>query len=63
MLAGRGDRAQRRAHDELVYTFETEAAALSLEGSPALRRYLAGVWAWLGGNHEWHSSSARYNGA
>ncbi|GAA1910558.1 family 2 encapsulin nanocompartment cargo protein terpene cyclase [Streptantibioticus ferralitis] len=49
-------------HDELVRTFEAEAAALSLTGSPALRRYLAGVWAWLGGNREWHSGTARYNG-
>ncbi|MDF3290789.1 family 2 encapsulin nanocompartment cargo protein terpene cyclase [Streptomyces silvisoli] len=49
-------------HDELVRSFEAEAAALSLTGSPALRRYLAGVWAWLGGNREWHSGTARYNG-
>jgi 2-methylisoborneol synthase len=49
-------------HDELVYAFEREAAALSLTGSPALRRFLAGVWAWLGGNREWHSGSARYHG-
>ncbi|MFF2807857.1 family 2 encapsulin nanocompartment cargo protein terpene cyclase [Streptomyces sp. NPDC058000] len=49
-------------HDELVRTFEAEAAALSLTGSPELRRFLAGVWSWLGGNREWHSGSARYNG-
>jgi 2-methylisoborneol synthase len=48
-------------HDEAVRTFETEAAALSLVGSPALRRFLAGVWAWLGGNREWHATSGRYN--
>lgn len=50
-------------HDELVRAFETEAAALALIGSPQLRRFLAGVWAWLGGNREWHSGSPRYNGA
>ncbi|MFI6686811.1 family 2 encapsulin nanocompartment cargo protein terpene cyclase [Streptomyces sp. NPDC050485] len=50
-------------HDELVRTFETEAAALALAGSPQLRRFLAGVWAWLGGNRAWHSGSPRYNGA
>jgi 2-methylisoborneol synthase len=50
-----------RIHDELVHTFEAEAAALSLTGSPALRRFLAGVWAWLGGNREWHSNSGRYS--
>jgi 2-methylisoborneol synthase len=47
-------------HDELVHTFEAEAAALALAGSPALRRFLAGVWAWLGGNREWHSTTGRY---
>ncbi|RLU87031.1 Camphene synthase [Streptomyces griseocarneus] len=47
-------------HDELVRTFEREAAALALTGSPELVRFLAGVWAWLGGNREWHASSARY---
>ncbi|WP_431046077.1 family 2 encapsulin nanocompartment cargo protein terpene cyclase [Streptomyces sp. P1-3] len=50
-------------HDELVHRFEAEAAALALAGSPQLRRFLAGVWAWLGGNREWHSGSPRYNGA
>ncbi|MDI2129684.1 family 2 encapsulin nanocompartment cargo protein terpene cyclase [Yinghuangia seranimata] len=49
-----------RIHDELVHTFEAEAAALALTGSPALRRYLAGIWAWLGGNREWHRSTERY---
>ncbi|MDT0449737.1 family 2 encapsulin nanocompartment cargo protein terpene cyclase [Streptomyces sp. DSM 40473] len=47
-------------HDELVRSFEREAAALSLTGSPALRRFLAGVWAWLGGNKAWHAGTARY---
>ncbi|MFF4606504.1 family 2 encapsulin nanocompartment cargo protein terpene cyclase [Streptomyces sp. NPDC001339] len=47
-------------HDELVRTFEAEAAALALTGSPQLRRFLAGVWAWLGGNRAWHSGSRRY---
>ncbi|WP_441250187.1 family 2 encapsulin nanocompartment cargo protein terpene cyclase [Kitasatospora sp. McL0602] len=47
-------------HDELVTTFESEAAALAVTGSPALRRFLIGVWAWLGGSREWHAGSARY---
>ncbi|ARF53663.1 family 2 encapsulin nanocompartment cargo protein terpene cyclase [Streptomyces gilvosporeus] len=50
-------------HDELVRTFETEAAALAVTGSPQLRRFLAGVWAWLGGNRAWHSGSRRYTSA
>jgi 2-methylisoborneol synthase len=63
------DRCSRRegieraaaVHDELVHAYETEAAALSLTGTPALIRFLAGVWNWLGGNHEWHRTSTRYN--
>ncbi|MGH3391596.1 MAG: family 2 encapsulin nanocompartment cargo protein terpene cyclase [Actinomadura sp.] len=51
-----------RIHDELVHTFEAEAALLRLDGSPALSRFLSGVWAWLGGNREWHGSTTRYNG-
>ncbi|WP_026212012.1 family 2 encapsulin nanocompartment cargo protein terpene cyclase [Longispora albida] len=47
-------------HDELVRDFETEAAVLAADGSPAVLRFMAGVWAWLGGNLAWHSSSERY---
>lgn len=50
-----------RIHDEFVHAFEQEAAALSLTGSPMLRRFLAGVWAWMGGGREWHSTSERYH--
>lgn len=57
-----GEAVHRAAalHDELVRTYEREAAALAVAGSPALARFLAGVWAWLGGNHEWHRTTARY---
>ncbi|MGW5053400.1 family 2 encapsulin nanocompartment cargo protein terpene cyclase [Actinokineospora sp. NPDC004072] len=48
-------------HNELMHTFVVEAAALSATGSPQLRRFLADIWAWLGGNREWHSTTARYN--
>ncbi|MGP3949769.1 terpene synthase family protein [Streptomyces sp. 7N604] len=51
-----------RIHDELVRAFDAEAAAIAFTGSPALRRFLSGVWAWLGGNREWHAGSARYGG-
>lgn len=50
-------------HNELMHTFESEAAALAATGSPELRRFLAGTWAWLGGSREWHAGSARYHGA
>ncbi|MBR8745097.1 family 2 encapsulin nanocompartment cargo protein terpene cyclase [Nocardiopsis sp. MG754419] len=49
-------------HDEIMHTYEAEAAALALTGSPELRRFLAGVWAWLGGSREWHARTARYHG-
>jgi 2-methylisoborneol synthase len=56
------DRAAQ-IHDELMHTIEAEAAVLSELGSPELRRFLAGVWDWMGGSHTWHRSSARYHGA
>lgn len=51
-----------RIHNDLMHTFVAEAAALSQLGSPALKRFLADIWAWLGGNREWHSTTARYHG-
>jgi 2-methylisoborneol synthase len=48
-------------HNELMLTFEREAAGLSLLGSPALHRFLTDIWAWLGGSREWHSTTARYH--
>jgi 2-methylisoborneol synthase len=50
-------------HNELMHTFVEEATALSNAGSPALRRFLADIWAWLGGNREWHATTARYHDA
>lgn len=48
-------------HNELMRTFVAEAAALSMAGSPNLKRFLADTWAWLGGSREWHSTSGRYH--
>ncbi|GAA2147464.1 family 2 encapsulin nanocompartment cargo protein terpene cyclase [Kitasatospora kazusensis] len=48
-------------HDELVRSFEAAAASLTLAGDPVLTRYLGALWAWLGGNREWHATSPRYN--
>jgi 2-methylisoborneol synthase len=50
-------------HNELMQTFVAEATALSLVGSPALRRFLTDIWGWLGGNREWHSTTERYHAA
>ncbi|MFF7944476.1 family 2 encapsulin nanocompartment cargo protein terpene cyclase [Nocardia gamkensis] len=47
-------------HDELVHRFEREAAPLAAAGSPELRRFLTGLWAWMGGNRAWHADSKRY---
>lgn len=48
-------------HNELMHTFVAEASALNQVGSPELRRFLVDLWAWLGGNREWHSTTARYH--
>jgi len=52
-----------QVHNELMHTFVKEATVLSQLGSLALRRFLADIWAWLGGNREWHSTTERYHGA
>lgn len=41
----------------------SEASILSDLDSLALRRFLADIWAWLGGNREWHSTTERYHGS
>ncbi|MGH8930884.1 MAG: family 2 encapsulin nanocompartment cargo protein terpene cyclase [Egibacteraceae bacterium] len=48
-------------HNELMHTFVAEATVLASVGSPALGRFLADIWAWLGGNREWHSTTERYH--
>lgn len=48
-------------HDELAHMVEAESALLIPGSSHALQRFLAGIWAWMGGNHEWHRTSPRYN--
>jgi 2-methylisoborneol synthase len=54
-------RATAAVHDELVHRFEAESSVLAGAGSPALRRFLGGLWAWLGGNRAWHAGSRRYH--
>jgi 2-methylisoborneol synthase len=48
-------------HNELMHSFVEEAAALSLIGSPTLRRFFVDTWAWLGGSREWHATTGRYH--
>ncbi len=59
----RGEAVLRTAeiHDELMHRFEREAAPLAAAGSPELRRFLTGLWAWMGGNRAWHADSRRYH--
>lgn len=49
-------------HDEVMHLVESESAALAALGSPALGRFLEGIWNWLGGSKEWHATSPRYHG-
>ncbi|AHH17356.1 hypothetical protein NONO_c25610 [Nocardia nova SH22a] len=59
----RREAVQRTAavHDELVHRFEAEAAAWVATASPPQRRFLEGLWAWMGGNRAWHADSRRYH--
>jgi len=50
-------------HDEMMHTVEAECAALAELGSPQLRKYVKGLWNWMGGSKEWHATSPRYNEA
>ncbi len=50
-------------HNELMHTFVAEAGALSLIGSPWLRRFFLDTWAWLGGSREWHATTRKYKHA
>ncbi len=50
-------------HNELMHMFVDEATIISQIGSLALRRFLADIWAWLGGSREWHSTTGRYRAA
>jgi 2-methylisoborneol synthase len=48
-------------HNDLMRMFVDEATALSLVGSPMLRRFFVDTWAWLGGSREWHATTGRYH--
>jgi 2-methylisoborneol synthase len=52
--------AGRRAaevHDEAMRAFQYHAAQLASSADPATRRYLSGLWTWLGGHRSWHAVS------
>jgi 2-methylisoborneol synthase len=50
--------AVRRAasvHDDAMRAFHQHAAVLAAGPDPAVRRYLAGLWTWLGGHRTFHT--------
>ncbi|MFI6874433.1 family 2 encapsulin nanocompartment cargo protein terpene cyclase [Streptomyces sp. NPDC050400] len=50
-------------HNDLMHSFETEAAALAADCPlPTVQRFLRGVAAWVDGNHHWHQNNTyRYS--
>ncbi|GAA2912281.1 family 2 encapsulin nanocompartment cargo protein terpene cyclase [Streptomyces thioluteus] len=44
-------------HNDLVHSFEQQAAELSATGGPLMARFMAGLSNWLAGNHEWHAGN------
>ncbi|MFF0743905.1 family 2 encapsulin nanocompartment cargo protein terpene cyclase [Streptomyces sp. NPDC004111] len=50
-------------HNDLMHTFESEAAALAVACPvPTVLRFLRGVAAWVDGNHDWHRTNTyRYS--
>lgn len=50
-------------HNDLMHTFEAEAAALATACPlPSVQRFLRGVAAWVDGNHYWHQTNTyRYS--
>ncbi|CAM5401139.1 hypothetical protein GCM10010329_58990 [Streptomyces spiroverticillatus] len=65
VLAAREDLSERDAylkaievHNDLMHTFEAEAAALAAACPvPSVQRFLRGVAAWVDGNHRWHCTN------
>ncbi|MEV0323703.1 family 2 encapsulin nanocompartment cargo protein terpene cyclase [Streptomyces sp. NPDC050658] len=43
-------------HNDLVHSFEEQAMALAAT-DPLVARFMAGLWNWLSGNHEWHAGN------
>lgn len=53
--AGAAARRAAQIHDEAMRAFQHHAAELASRADPATRRYLAGLWTWLGGHRTWHA--------
>lgn len=47
-------------HNSIAGAYETACSKIGPAASPELRRFLNGLWAWMAGSLEWHTSSGRY---
>jgi hypothetical protein len=54
---GAAGRRAAEIHDEAMRAFQHHATQLAAGADPATRRYLAGLWTWLGGHRTWHAVS------
>lgn len=52
---GAAGRRAAEVHDEAVRAFQYHATQLASSADVATRRYLAGLWTWLGGHRTWHA--------
>jgi len=55
--AGAAGRRAAQIHDEAMRAFQHHATGLAARADPATRRYLGGLWTWLGGHRTWHTVS------
>ena len=54
---GAAGRRAAEVHDEAMRAFQYHATLLASSADPATRRYLSGLWTWLGGHRTWHAVS------
>ncbi|MBS2534379.1 hypothetical protein KGQ20_16535 [Catenulispora sp. NF23] len=54
---GAAGRRAAEIHDEAMRAFQHHATHLAASADPATRRYLGGLWTWLGGHRTWHAVS------
>ena len=54
---GAAGRRAAEIHDEAMRAFQHHATHLAACADPATRRYLGGLWTWLGGHRTWHAVS------
>ncbi|ACU73475.1 hypothetical protein Caci_4614 [Catenulispora acidiphila DSM 44928] len=55
LTAGAAGRRAAQVHDEAMRAFQHHATQLAGSADPSTRRYLAGLWTWLGGHRTWHA--------